>query len=489
MAWARHDGRLIAGVAAMLGLFLAYGIYTIHATRRLRQYQSGILARNRGDTAAWLRIQRDADQLSQTVRDMVAATGGRPWHPAAAANAAGPLPQPAWVVWGIAFHRLRVDLNDALRREAQLAPAGQGAARRQRLNLELDQFWSISDEAFRLARLGHEREAGDLVRRELLPQRRELEAMIGGWLAANRRSQQQAERRVAAIYRDLERDFVLLTLALLAVGIALAVWAVGHNRRAFRDIEMLAGQLSQRSAELESVNARLLTLQEDLLQAVARDLHDEFGQLLTAANAMLARAERLGAGDAGAAELRAARQVVREAQGQIRHLAATLRPPALDEFGLEPALAAYAAEFSRRAGLQVAFHPEPPLPSLPPDQAIHLYRIVQEALANAARHGQAGSATVRLRATGGALHLEIEDDGRGFAPPAAAPSTGQAPSPGVPGGGTGLPGIRQRAVRLGGTAWIGPRMTGGCGTLVRVAVPLTAAARAAGRGVAAPAQT
>lgn len=475
MAWARHDGRLIAGIAAMLALFLAYGIYTVRATRRLRQYQGVVLARNRADTAAWLRIQRDAGQLSLTVQDMVAATRGGQGRAAASTTSTGPLAQPSWVVWGLAFHRLRVDLNDALRREARLAPSGQGAARRRRLNLELDQFWSISDQAFRLARLGHEREAGALVRRELLPQRRELERMISRWLAANRGRQQRAEQRIAAIYRNIERDFIVLMLALLAVGIGLAIWAVGHNRRSFANIEALAGQLSRRSAELGALNARLLTLQEDLLQNVARDLHDELGQLLTAANAMLARAERLsgqGAAASALAELRAARQVVREVQAQTRHLAATLRPPAIDEFGLEPALAAYAAEFSRRAGMGVAFAPAAPLPPLPPERAIHLYRIVQEALNNASRHGQAATAAVRLYISKDQLLLEIEDDGRGF-------------DPAVAGEGVGLPGIRQRAARLGGAARIGPREDGHCGTLVRVAMPL-GVARGASQAAAAP---
>ncbi|MGH9491810.1 MAG: ATP-binding protein [Terriglobales bacterium] len=471
MAWARQDGGLIAGVAAMLGLFFAYGLYTVHATQRVRRYQQGVLARNRRDTAAWLRIRRDASQLSQTVRNMVEATGGRPGRPAPTQLMSGPLAQPPWAIWGLAFQRLRLDLNDALRREAQLAPAGQGAMRRQRLQLELAQFWSISDEAFRLARLGHQRQAADLVTRELVPQRRELENMIGGWLAANRLQQQQAEQRVAAIYRDIERDFILLTLALVAVGAALAFWAIRHNRRAFAHIEALAAQLESRRCELQALSTRLLTLQEDLLQGVARDLHDEFGQLLTAANSMLARAEhRAGADENG--EIHAARQVVREAQSQIRNLAATLRPPALDEFGLEPALAAYSGEFSRRTGMNVTFQAETPLPPLPPGRAIHLYRIVQEALNNALRHGQARAAAVRLRAAGALLMLEISDDGRGFDP--ATASTG-----------AGLPGMRQRAAHLGGTAWIGPRPQPLCGTLVQVTVPLAVSAGLAGASMAA----
>ncbi|MGH9533568.1 MAG: sensor histidine kinase [Terriglobales bacterium] len=460
MTWTRQDGRLIAGVAAMLGLFLTYGIYTVHATRQLRRYESVVLARNRADTAAWLRIQHDADQLSLAVRNMVAATGRQTAPPST--SALGPLRQPAWALWGLQFHRLRVDLNRALSREAILAPAGAGEARRRALNLELSQFWSISDEAFHLARLGHRRQAANLVERELVPQRRELAGMIGGWLAANGRRQRQAERAVAAIYGGIEREFGLLLVALLVVGGALAAWAVRQNRSAFARIEGLAGQLARRSRELEALNARLLNLQEELLQSVARDLHDEFGQMLTAAAAMLARAERR-CGEPAAAEVQAARQVVREAQGQLRNLAAALRPPALDEFGLEPALAAYAAEFSRRAGLALEWRPQTPLPPLPPGRAIHLYRIVQEAVNNATRHGQAKRIQLRLRAREGGLRLEIEDDGSGF--DFAATSTG-----------AGLPGIRQRAAWLGGGASIGPRADGLRGTLVQVTVPLAATA-------------
>lgn len=463
--WPRQDLRLIGGVAALVAAFLGYGLYTLHATSQLRRYQRDVLARNRADTEQLLRIQQDAYQLANLVRDMVRAAPAPNPAPAIAAGSArwlaAPPPQPAFAVWGLEFRRLRLDLNQAMAAEAAAGPPGRADAQRRELNAEFSQFWSVCDQAFHLARLGYERPAENLVRRELLPQRSSIDALVSGWLRENQRRQAATQAAMNGIYGRISRNFLLLMLALLAGGAALAAWAIAADRLAFARMRSLADQLDERSRQLAGVNARLLDAQESILQQVSRDLHDEFGQILAAVGVALARAETRGAAAAGdpvaAEELRRARSAVREAQGKIRALSQLLRPAILDDFGLEKALARQVEQLGVRAGIETRFERVGELGVLPGDQAIQLYRIAQEALTNAARHAQARRITVRLCGEEGKATLEVADDGRGFAP---APDHA----------GLGVLGMRQRAESLGGEFSIGAGVGGG--TCVRARVPI-----------------
>jgi signal transduction histidine kinase len=221
------------------------------------------------------------------------------------------------------------------------------------------------------------------------------------------------------------------------------------------------------------VSWRYLKVQEDTLQRVSRDLHDEFGQILTALGAVLARAERQASRAGGPAangdlaqEIHHARGVVQEAQQKIRTLSQMLRPTILDDFGLERTLRWYVTEFTRSMGLAARFEQTGEIPFIPPETAIHLYRIAQEAMTNAARHARAENVTVRLGCTQDRLRMEILDDGHGFdADPAA--------------GGVGLVSMRERAERLGGTFSI--LKENGC--IIRVEVPRPVSVRASATGL------
>ena len=138
----------------------------------------------------------------------------------------------------------------------------------------------------------------------------------------------------------------------------------------------------------------------------------------------------------------------------IRRVVYALRPPALDDLGLVPALREHAAHYSH-AGLQIAIDAPDHLPPLPAAVEVAAYRIVQEALTNVVRHARAQTCAVRL-ALGDALDVEIRDDGVGL------PPAGQT--------GVGLASMRERTVELGGTWWIDSMP--GRGTCIRVQLPL-----------------
>ena len=200
----------------------------------------------------------------------------------------------------------------------------------------------------------------------------------------------------------------------------------------------------------ESARAALAGQEAERVR-IARELHDEVGQTLTAIVLQLERAAR----DTGAVEVAEAREGVRETLEEVREIARRLRPEALDDLGLGSALAALTVDVSRRTGLRIDRRLEPALPQLGPEEELVIYRVAQEALTNVARHSGAARARVELRAEDGVVELVVWDDGRGFDPTASE--------------GSGLLGMRERAVLVGATVAIERGDPGGTTVRLRLA--------------------
>jgi two-component system sensor kinase len=220
--------------------------------------------------------------------------------------------------------------------------------------------------------------------------------------------------------------------------------------------------LARQQAELREISARVLEAREEEKTLLARELHDELGQLLTALKMNLAwLRERLPAGDPGLAH-RAARMdaVLDRTMGSVRRISAELRPLMLDDLGLADAIAWLTQEFSKNSGIPCTLSapPEGALAGVDRRVAITLYRVLQESLTNVARHSGARAVRVALAEGGGMIELAIEDDGRGIV---EADLAGRRS--------LGLKGMRERVRYLGGEAEIGPAPKRG--TVVRVRVP------------------
>ena len=224
-------------------------------------------------------------------------------------------------------------------------------------------------------------------------------------------------------------------LVLVAVGTLALV--LGEERSA----------LAQRSAQLEQLSALLLRAQEEERRRIARELHDQAGQTLTALKIELDLEGR-----------REASARVAEVLAQIRDVSELLRPRALDDLGLVPALRALAEDFSRRTQIPVAIEADDPH-GWAPETALTLYRVAQEALTNVARHSGARRAWLRLAREGAACRLVVEDDGRGLS---------EELKPHL-----GLLGMRERVAAAGGTLRLEPAARGG----LRVEADLPMAAR------------
>ena len=190
--------------------------------------------------------------------------------------------------------------------------------------------------------------------------------------------------------------------------------------------------LEERNAQLAQLTRQLLSTQEDERRRIARELHDEAGQLLTAAKIQLDLEGR-----------REASELVGQALAQVRDVSNLLRPSALDDLGLVPALRGLLEDFGRRARIDARLDVREPLGSLTPELQVVIYRIVQEALTNVARHADARTVRVGLGLDDGRIRLAVEDDGRGVR--------------GEPVPNLGLLGIRERVTALGGSVSLGNR--------------------------------
>lgn len=191
---------------------------------------------------------------------------------------------------------------------------------------------------------------------------------------------------------------------------------------------------------------RALAAQEHERRRIARELHDEVGQALTAA---MLRLDRADTGEA--------KEGLREALEEVRDIASRLRPEALDDLGLRNALRGLVASVARDARLDVTPEIDTSLPALTAEQELVIYRVAQEALTNALRHAEADALRFTLRADGGELVLAVEDDGRGFEPRLAA-------------NGSGLRGMRERALLVRGRLQV--ETAPGRGTAVRLRMPV-----------------
>jgi signal transduction histidine kinase len=420
---------------------LAVGVFSFYALRQIRgleDLQTRTVDRNRKDSLQLLRIQNDLNELGHAMRDML--DGDEPY----------PLE-----AWKPQFERTRRDLEDALRIEEQLAPVRRDPGRQLFLSGALSQFWTSAGRMFDVSTQGNQSDARDMIRNSLESEEGALTSAVARLLVENNETEQQAASRIQGIYRGVERN-VYLFLAAMLVAISLTtLYLIYSNRRLFQHL----ASVSEHRSDLAR---KLITVQEETLHSLSRELHDEFGQVLTAIGAMLRRAEKkLPADSPFCVDLREVREVAQVTLEKTRNLSQLMHPSILDEGGLEKAIDWYLPVFEKQNGITVRYEKQGKSPVITNRVAIHVYRVLQEALNNLARHSRSPVAMVRLKYRPDRLQLEVEDRGTGV----------PQESNGTRRHGIGMIAMRERAELLHGTFEI--ERPGEGGTLVRMDVPLT----------------
>jgi signal transduction histidine kinase len=232
------------------------------------------------------------------------------------------------------------------------------------------------------------------------------------------------------------------------------VWSIANVLATSIEQRRAASELEDKRERLLSLSRRLLDAQEAERRAIARELHDDFGALLSALKLNL---QRPGTETENLA-------LVDQAIQQVRDLASDLRPAILDDLGLGEAVGWYATREARRAGLAIHLDVATIRPRIEPNVEAAFFRIMQEALTNVIRHAAATTVTVEIRSDARRVHISVRDDGKGFDATAARAAAAAGKS-------HGLLNMQERAELAGGDLAI--ESATGQGTTVRATYPLS----------------
>jgi signal transduction histidine kinase len=424
---------LFLGLIITIAAVVAYSWYITRQISTLRELQNNLVEHNRRDSLRLLRVQNDLNSLGLAMRDML--DNDEPY----------PL-----IAWQAQFQRIRTDLNSALQVEDQFSMAKRAPEQSLYLQESLAQLWDAVDRTFATARDGKEAEARTQIRLTLQARQATLSTTVSRLLVQNNENEQQAAAQVRAIYDRVQRQvYTFLTATLLAI-LLTSLYLIRWNRRLFAQL----GDLSQQRSDLAQ---KLISSQESTLRSISRELHDEFGQILTAIGSLLTRsANHLPEGSPLRADLGEVRDIAQTTLDKVRSLSQALHPVMLDETGLESTLDWYIPTVEKQTGIDISYLKSGAPFAVDGNSAVHIYRVLQEALNNVARHSGARQAQVRLNFLAESLELEIEDHGKG--------NDGSASRNGI-----GLVGMRERAELLKGTIEFKRPPQGG--TLVTLKVP------------------
>ncbi len=356
----------------------------------------------------------------------------------------------------VRLEALRAETASALRSySSSSGPAEAGLVAD--LDREVQQYWDRLAPIFEWSPAQRRREAYHFLEAQVFPRRALLLAIADKVDAVNERALRNGNVRSAEVFRHSRRRVIGMLALTLGVGLLLAAGSIAYILRLERESKLRFAELQRTEHELKRLSARLVAAQEEERRTISRELHDEVGQSL---NALLVDLGNLAA--VTPPERREAHELLRTAKSlanksvtALRNMALLLRPSMLDDFGLVPALHWQAREVSRRTGIRVDVDADENATDLPEEYRTCVYRVVQEALHNSARHAEPRTVRISVRRLEGRVSLAITDDGKGFD---AAHVRG-----------LGLIGMEERVKHLNGAFKVQSRP--GEGTSVRIELP------------------
>jgi signal transduction histidine kinase len=255
----------------------------------------------------------------------------------------------------------------------------------------------------------------------------------------NTRQTLERQQQVLQTQEDLQAHLSRIAAFALLLGCAVAAFSIIRTRSLEAAAAIHLAEIEQRATEMRGLSQMLAKAQEDERRSLSRELHDQVGQMMTALSMELGHLEELREVPRDfERHLAEAKKLNQETMRTVRNISSGLRPSMLDELGLAPALQWQAREFTKRSGVSVDLQLEGGFTNLPDEHRTCIYRVVQEALTNAARHARAKSIRVSLVGEGDSLRLIVEDDGSGIDVQEAR------------GRGLGLVNIEERVRELGG---------------------------------------
>jgi len=324
----------------------------------------------------------------------------------------------------------------------------------QNLRNEIQEYWKLRESIVVRARRGaNPYTSGDLVAR-----RTALLGLIDRIDQINQLEMASADTKLSAAFEGLRLRTLFKLCLTLGVGFGLAAFTVRRTLHMETEIQQRYQEGARAHQELQDLSARLVAAQEEERRNISRELHDEVGQSLSALLVEAGNAAARVSPDSTEVRrhVESIKRLAEASVNVIRNMSLLLRPSMLDDLGLVPALEWQAREVSKRTGLRVQVSADENAGELPDEHKTCIYRVVQEALHNCARHAQARSVMVEVRQETSKILLSVEDDGHGF-------DTRRIR-------GLGLVGMEERVHHLGGALSV--RSQPGQGTTVAVELPL-----------------
>jgi signal transduction histidine kinase len=357
----------------------------------------------------------------------------------------------------------RADLRDSIERLRGRLPAV-AAPELDQLQSEVDGYLAVVIPVFDWTPQQRVERAAYFLREEQRPRRDSVLAIAEQLEDVNASLYRDEQRRMTASEARFRQALTRSALFVFVVGLLVSVGGILRMRTLEQRADEHHRQAEETGEEMRSLSVRLRHAQEEERRTISRELHDGVGQLLTAIRMQLGGFARLRTGgqrefDETLADVKA---MTERSLRIIRDIAAGLRPSVLDDLGLAAALQRHAREYSARTGIAVSIAVDGDGQRLDDRCRTSIYRIVQEALTNCAKHARAAHVEIGMRETNGQLVLVVRDDGVGFVPAQAVHA------------GLGLIGIEERARELGGHLEV--RSAPGQGTTIQVALPTEAAA-------------
>jgi signal transduction histidine kinase len=330
------------------------------------------------------------------------------------------------------------------------------------LHHELDDFRTTVQDVLGTDNTRWATDARLLLNGRIMPKRESVIQVSEQVQAMNRTALMQQRNDMSDVYRTIQRVMWERLGLGLAGSLAIAVLAAVYAGRLEDRIRRQRARDIQNTRDVERLSAKLICAQEDERRSIARDLHDEVGQVLTAIKVELGFAQRAIEASGGSPQLlNDARAVTDGALQTVRDLSRLLHPVILEDLGLPAATRDFVKGFAKRHDIRVELALDQMERRLSPEVETAAYRTIQEALTNVARHARATVSRVTLRRSDQMLRVTIEDNGVGF-DAAAADAPGHRR-------GLGLIGIRERVAQLDGVVRLQSQV--GKGTTLSVELP------------------
>lgn len=330
-----------------------------------------------------------------------------------------------------------------------------------RLRSEVEKFHTTSSAVLANAEGKNPAQIRQILNRDIVPRREAALAISEDIQAINRRAFVRQQQDISDIHRVAELESRRRLGIALVIGIGVVLLTSGYATRLEGRLRVQLERDARMSQELQDSAAKIIAAQEEERRTIARELHDEVGQMLSALKVELEVAQRAVNLSGGSAETLAEAQAIADgALKTVRNLTQLLHPAALDDLGLAAAIDSSLRGLARRQDIRAELHQQGLPERLPRDVELAAYRIVQEAITNVGKHAKASQCHVHLTQLQDRLLIEVEDDGVGFVEDTDRPIIAR---------GLGLISVRERASRLGGTFNI--LSTPGRGTRVIVSLP------------------